>query len=304
MLPFEYENKKIKVKRERKERYNIISFDTPYTPDVKESGNIIIYEYLAKKPVSNLIFLHGIGNGHIPYLMWFAEKFKDYGINTYFLILPYHLNRAPSNWKGGEPFYSASPEKCVVRFHQAVIDVRRTIDYIQMISNLPISIMGFSFGGMISTLSLAVDKRIKKGILAFTGGNWRWINWYSPYTESVRIEYRTQGNEMGCNSEEYCVKLRGKPEKVISKFKNIADIFKHPVGCYHYDPMTFAKFVDQEVLMFTGLFDKVINKKSSDSLYRMLHNAKRIYIPSGHKSSYFFRKFIAFKTKKFILKNN
>ncbi|MCD6449400.1 MAG: alpha/beta hydrolase, partial [Thermotogaceae bacterium] len=277
MLPFEYENKELEVKKERKEGYNIVIFDTPYEPEVEEAGKIVIYEYLAEKPVHNLIFIHGIGNGHIPYLMWFAKKFKDYGINTYFLILPYHLNRAPSNWKGGEPFYSASPEKCVVRFHQAVIDVRRTIDYIQLSSNLPVSIMGFSFGGMISTLSMAVDKRIKKGVLAFTGGNWRWINWHSPYTESVRIEYRTAGNEMGCHSEEYCVKLRGDPEKVISEFKSVADIFKHPVGCYHYDAMAFAKFVDQKVLMFTGLFDRVIIKKSSDSLFKMLKNAKRIY---------------------------
>ncbi|MDK2886418.1 MAG: hypothetical protein PWP54_976 [Thermosipho sp. (in: thermotogales)] len=302
MFPFEYESKKITPKIEKKERYNVVSFDAPYNSEVEEANKIIIYEYLAQKPVSNLIFLHGIGNGHIPYLMWFAEKFQKYRINTYFLILPYHLNRAPSNWKGGEPFYSASPKKCVIRFHQAVIDVRRTIDYIQMNSNLPISIMGFSFGGMISTLSMAVDKRIKKGILAFTGGNWRWINWYSPYTESVRLEYKTQKNEMGCYSEEYCIKLRGTPEKEILKFKNIGDIFKHPVGCYHYDPMAFAKFVDQKVLMFSGLFDKVINKKSSDSLFKMLKNSKRIYIPSGHKSSYFFRKFIAFKSKEFILK--
>ncbi|SHH51469.1 alpha/beta hydrolase family protein [Thermosipho atlanticus] len=300
MLPFEYINSKISPQIIKKEKFNIIKFDAPYNPEVKESEKIILHEYLSKTPKANLIFLHGIGNGHILYLKWFAEKFKDFGINTYFLILPFHLNRAPDNWKGGELFYSASPRKCEVRFHQAVVDVRRTIDYIESISNFPVYIMGFSFGGMISTLSMAVDKRIKKGVLAFTGGNWRWINWYSPYTESIRIEYKTIKNEMGCYSEEYCAKMRGNPEKVISKFKEITDIFKYPVGCYHYDPMAFAKFVNQKVLMFTGLFDKVINKKSSDSLYKMLPNAKRIFIPAGHKSSYLFRKYVAWKTKNFL----
>lgn len=302
MLPFEYEKKEIVSQIIKNEKFNIIKFNTPYKSEVKESEKIIIYEYLSKTPKANLIFLHGIGNGHIPYLTWFAEKFRKYGFNTYFLILPYHLNRAPVDWKGGELFYSASPKKCEIRFHQAVIDVRRTIDYIESKSSLPLNIMGFSFGGMISTLSMAVDKRLKKGVLAFTGGNWRWINWYSPYTENVRQEYKTIGNELGCHSEEYCIKLRGNPEKVISSFKNISDIFKHPIGCYHYDPMVFAKFVDQKVLMFTGLFDKVINKKSSDSLFKMFKNAKRIYIPSGHKSSYLFKNFIAKISATFLLK--
>ncbi|MBO8161010.1 MAG: alpha/beta hydrolase [Thermosipho sp. (in: Bacteria)] len=300
MLPFEYQKTKINPQITKKEKFNIVKFSAPYNPEISESKTVVIFEYLSSLPKANLIFLHGIGNGHIPYLMWFAEKFKEYSFNTYFLVLPYHLFRAPNDWKGGEPFYSASPKKCTIRFHQAVIDVRRTIDYIETQSNLPVYIMGFSFGGMISTLSMAIDKRIKKGVLAFTGGNWRWINWYSPYTETVRKEYKTISNELGCHSEEYCIKLRGNPEKVISGFKTISDIFKHPVGCYHYDPMVFAKFVNQKVLMFTGIFDKIINKKSSDSLFKMLPNAKRIYIPSGHKSSYFFKRFIVRKSVRFF----
>ncbi|QTA38293.1 alpha/beta hydrolase [Thermosipho ferrireducens] len=305
MLPFEYDqNLPTGVTIKRGNDFNLVILDAPYKSDIPHSQKIVIYEYENPNASSNLIFLHGIGNGHIPYLTWFAKYFRNSGINTYFLILPYHLARAPEDWQGGELFLSASPEQCRRRFHQAVIDVRKTIDYIQTKSDLPINIMGFSFGGMISTLALSVDKRLKKGILAFTGGDWRWINWYSPHTQKIREEYQTQGNEMGCHSENHCVKLRGNALTVIKNFKTIDDIFAYPVKCFHYDPISFAKFINQKVLLFSGIFDKIIPYNSSNNLYKALSNAKRITLPAGHKTSYLFKKFIAKETIKFLLNSN
>lgn len=301
MYPYEYEKTPFNAQIKRGTEYNLITIDAPYEPDVSQSKRIHIYDFFVENPHYNLIFLHGIGNGNIPYLMWFGKRFQKHGIRTFFLILPYHGPRAPKDWNGGEPFFSSSPAHCVVRFLQAVIDVRRTIDYIETNSNVPIAIMGLSFGGMIATMSLAIDKRIRKGILAFTGGDWRWINWYSPYLEDVREMYRTQGNEMGCRSESDCIKIRGNATKVVEGFNRIEDIFKYPVTCYHYDPLSYGKFVDQEVLFFSGVFDKVIPERSSQALILTLKNVHKIVVPSGHKSSYFFRRFIAKKVIKFLI---
>ncbi|WP_232503772.1 alpha/beta hydrolase family protein [Thermotoga profunda] len=273
--------------------YSIISFDAVYEPDVPESKKIYVYAFQPKDPWVNLIFLHGIGNGNIPYLLWFGKYFERYGVQTFFMILPYHENRAKPQWNGGEPFFSPSPSYCSKIFHQAVKDVRRTLDYVKKISTLPVSIMGFSFGGMIATMCLALDKRLENGVIAFAGGDWRWINWYSPYTEPLRKNYSKYSNEYNCVNESSCIKNRLQDFQKIGKLKQIDDIFSLFPACFHYDPIAYAQFVEQPILFFQGIFDKIIPYKSSQILFEKLPNAKKAMVFSGHKSSYIFRRYIA-----------
>ncbi|AEH50848.1 CocE/NonD family hydrolase [Pseudothermotoga thermarum] len=285
---------------EKFEEYDLISFDTVYEPDIPESKRVYVYNFKPLNPWFNLIFIHGIRNGNIPYLMWFAKYFKNFGIQTYYLILPYHAQRAKPNWLGGEPFFSTSPAFCCERFHQAVKDVRRTIDYIETKSALPVAIMGFSFGGMIATMALALDKRIKAGILAFTGGDWYWINWFSPYTKSLRNDYKRQGNEIGCRNAKTCFENRKNAMQNVDKLTHIEEIFSLTPQCFHYDPISYAKFVEQPVLFFEALFDRIIVHKASEQLFKKLQKAKKIFVPSGHKSTYLFRKIIAKKVVDFL----
>jgi pimeloyl-ACP methyl ester carboxylesterase len=288
---------------EKTEKYELLSYDTVYEPDIPESKKIYTYRFRATNPWAKVVFLHGIGNGHIPYLMWFGEYFASKGIETFFVIQPYHMQRAKPNWNGGEPFFHHSPAHCIVRFHQAIKDVRRTIDLLETledVKNLPTGIIGFSFGGMITAMSMALDKRLEAGIIAFSGGDWRWINWYSPYVEPVREGYAKYSNEWGCKDEQKCVELRSASRKKVHTLKSIDEIFSLTPTCFHYDPISYAKFINQPVLMFTGVFDKVIPPQASNGLYRLLPNAKKISVPSGHKSSYLFRRFIGRASVKFL----
>lgn len=276
-------------------RGRVLKFDATYEPDVPESKRIHVFHFTARRPWLKLLFLHGIGNSHVRYLIWFGERFAAKGVDTYFMIHPYHLQRARPGWNGGEPFFHHSPSHCVIRFHQAVKDVRRTLDLIDANgwgAGLPTAVMGFSFGGMIATMAMALDKRLVVGILAFTGGDWRWINWYSPYLQPVRTAYEKYGNEWGCRDEIRCANLREAGRKKVAQVRDIAEIFELRPTCFHYDPISFAKLVEQPVLMFSGIFDRVIPRRASDSLYRLLPNVRKVSVPSGHKSSYLFRRFI------------
>lgn len=278
-----------------------LTFKASYEPVVKESETVHVYVFEPPEVKHNLVFLHGIGNGNIPYLMWFGERFKKANVKTWFLILPYHSERAPAEWKGGEPYYHHSPSYCVQRFYEAVQDVCDLVDVIRKDNDRDVSIMGFSFGGMIATLALAREKRIKKGILCCCGGDWRWINWYSPYTATLRDLYRQNDNEHGCKSERDCVKNRGKAEEVVGSFRSLEEIaLKAPVGCYLYDPVSFAPFVEQEVLFFWAIFDRVFPYPSYRALHRLLKKKKTIFLPTGHKSSYMFKEFIARKVIRFL----
>ncbi|PLV59797.1 alpha/beta hydrolase [Thermotoga sp. KOL6] len=279
----------------------LITFESSYEPVVKESKVVRVYVFEPEKVEHNLIFVHGIGNGNIPYLLWFGERFKRYNIKTWFLVLPYHEKRAPTGWNGGEPFYHPSPFYCVKRFDEAVQDVLDLVDVVRKDNGGPIAMMGFSFGGMITILSLAREKRIEKGIVCCSGGDWRWINWYSPYTEKLRMLYKEKSNEFGCRSEKDCIRNRKDSFEVVASFQKLEDIReKSPVACYFYDPLSYAPFVDQKILFFWALFDRVIPYRSYASLHKHLKNKKTVFLPTGHKGSYFFRRYIVRRVVRFL----
>jgi len=242
----------------------------------------------------DLVLLHGIGDGNIPYVQAFARLFAQQGIRTAFQILPYHYKQTPEGVSGGQLYYSANPDICVKRFHMAVRDTRKILDYLETCpSHLESKtyVMGLSFGGIIATMAMAIDKRIKAGTLMITGGNWRWINFHSPYSEPIRIEVSEKSNPYGCRSEADCKKrFRTDPVGWVKENVNdIDDIFeKAPIPCYHYDPLSYAPLVDQPVLFVKARFDRIMPKPATEELQSLLPNKTVKTIPTGHKSSILF----------------
>jgi len=275
-------------------------------PIYQENETQVIHMFKPEQKVKgDIVFLHGIGPNNVPYLEWYGRYFKKLGYRTSVVILPYHLSRKPNEVEDGDPFYSPEPQECTVLFHNSVKDVRRTIDLLETFDDFSenkLYLMGVSFGGIIGTMTLALDKRVKKGILMITGGNWRWINFYSPYTGKVRERYAKEKNSFGCDSEEYCKKYRSDAANFVkNNINSIDDIFqKTPISCYHYDPLSYAKFVNQPVLYIKALFDKIMPHKATNDLQKLLPNKKVKRLLSGHKSSYLFKRTVGRWVTNFI----
>ena len=127
-----------------------------------------------------LIFLHGFSTKD--------EKLKNYyrfinnilNIDTacLFINLPFHLNRSPQSEASGNSIIYFDDVDTLLFFHQCVVDVRKAIDIVEkIISPDEINICGISLGSIVSVISMAVDKRISKGIFLLGGGNWKEIHW-------------------------------------------------------------------------------------------------------------------------------
>lgn len=308
MITTEYKKNDTDFEIREQGGYKKIEFNSPYEEAFFgfKKSTFYLFEPEKKPFKGDLVFIHGIGNGNIPYLLWYARYFKSKGYRTSFLIMPYHLDRTPEGQQGGEPFYSAEPNECMHKFHYAVKDIRKTIDILELFGNYDggkLYLMGMSFGGIIGTMALALDKRIKKGVLLVAGGNWRLINFHSPYTLKIKNEVETFGNSYGCDGEKKCAEYFRKDSVLYVKnnFKKIDDIFtgKH-VGCYVYDPLSFAPFVDQQVLFIRAAFDRIMPKQSSLELLSLLNNSIYKTIPTGHKSSYFMRRHVGRMVLKFL----
>jgi len=244
----------------------------------------------------DLILIHGIGEGNIPYIQWFASEFARRGIRTWFQLLPYHYKQKKEWMNGGQPFLSADPDYCVKRFHMGIRDTRKILDYAEDQPGYDpkdVFIFGLSFGGMIAAMAMGIDKRIRKGTLVITGGNWRWINFYSSYAEAVRQDLRENGNPYGCLNEADCVRrFRGNPvEWIRENIHSVDDIFdKSPIPCYYYDPLAYAPLIDQPVLFVKAAFDQIMPKNATEELAQLLKNKTERTIPTGHKSSIVLRK--------------
>lgn len=287
------------VIKETKEK---VLLKSNYPSEYYESSILPLYFYPSKTDSNKaLLFIHGLGTKNIEYLKWFPEQFSRLGYNSYLMILPYHFERTPKGFKSGELFLK--PEYLREKFEHAIVDTLTSLNYIKSMFDGKKYLMGFSFGGMISTISAAYFK-VDGLSLCVTGGNFYHITWKSFATKVLRVKYEENKE---CNIEK-CRELHGKDFYKYLQSLNSPNITKDsaPMPCYEYDPLTFAKFVKAPTIMFRAIFDIFIPKNSTLELFEKLGSSeKEIYtIFSGHLTSYVFRNKILKKTDEFFKKRS
>lgn len=287
-------NVEFRVQKCKYNNQSKILFNSPYPlgNENLDRGEAFLYEGNKK---NGLVFVHGLGSRNFEYLKYYPENLSKQDITTIMLVLPYHKDRQPDNEKIS--FLSGTANKIEHRFYQSVSDTLACVDFLEKIGIENIHIMGFSFGGMISTIAKALDNRLKKGILVVTGGNFEYITWKSVATKVLRVRYE---DEESC-SPERCNLLHQNFDEVVERTNSLEDLYSLP-SCFRYDPSLFAKKLNpEEILMFTAIFDPFIPTKSSTDLWEKINRPKKYKLPSGHLTSHlWFKKFILRKTLKFL----
>ncbi len=285
-----------------KEENGKIHLRSPYPTDFEESSRIVLYTFPSNGKRS-LLFVHGLGRYNMKFLTYFPRWFSKRGFNSALMILPYHFDRTPEGYKSGELFTNTTENSILrSRFEHAVVDVLTSLDFLEERFG-PAYLMGYSFGGMISTIAAAFRK-VQALSLVVTGGNFLHITWESVATKVFRIQY--EKNEE-CDVEK-CRYWHSKENfyKYIEELESPKiELDTAPMQCYEYDPLVFAKFVRSPVVFFRALFDMFIPSKSSTELFRMLGTEKKkMYtLPTGHIGSFLvWRSFIAKKTLEFFEK--
>ena len=275
-----------------------IKYESPYRyKKYKETNFIYSYLFTPKGRVKgNLLFLHGMGDKNLKFLLYFPKELAKRGIRTLAMILPYHFDRTPKGMRSGEYILKGN---ILRNFEFCVVDTRFSFDLLRELGNEPLSIMGVSFGGMIATIAMAFEKDVKKGILVVTGGNFYYTTWESVVTKVLRKSYE---EDKTC-SKEKCFEIHKGFKDFIDSIKSVNEI-SEDMGvkdCFLYDPLTFAKFLkDREILMFGAKFDIFIPKESTLSLWRELGKPELVWLPTGHLSMILLRKKILNKTLAFL----
>jgi hypothetical protein len=281
------------------------------TPDTEfPDGKNFIEDYFKNynKDIPLLIFLHGFStkNEKLKNYYGFINNILSLDISCLFINLPFHLNRKPQSEASGGRIIYYDDVGTLLFFHQCVVDVRKAIDIIERtISPNEINICGISLGSIASLISMAIDKRINKGIFILGGGNWKEMHW------GGILRYILKGNCAGSEtiSREKCSIYYSNFPKFLEKVKSLnPDSFTMEINeeenlkklctkkCYLCDPLIFAHKINPEkVLMLNSRIDHFFSKKSSRMLWEELGR------PEIHWFNYFHLSRIL--NKKLILKN-
>ncbi len=159
-----------------------LQFPSPIVT-VDESNNTVHAEYFRpNRPgrAPGVVVLHILG-ADFALSRYMAARLAERGVAALFVKLPYYGERRP---KGGDQrFLSGDIERSVLAMRQGVCDVRRAGTWLASRSEIDpskLGVTGISLGGIVSSLSAAIDPELNRAALLLAGGNLAHVLWEMP----------------------------------------------------------------------------------------------------------------------------
>jgi cephalosporin-C deacetylase-like acetyl esterase len=260
--------------------WSLYSIDFPSAQYFECLGtNRVIGEYyypkcFRKAPLA--ILIHGMGDRSVVPCRMLAHTLAKKGIASFVLYLVFHKNRVPDSIKGKYP--SLSAEEWFESYQLSVVDICQIIDWAakrEEIVQEKISIVGISFGGMISAIAMGLENRIKAGVFIVTGGNSDKITRHSFLLRHI---YKQDPVEYQRNQESYNLYLAEVKEKGFDKVAATKN-------SYLTDPLTFAyNLRGRPILMVNALWDEMIPRTATKDLWRSCGEPSISWYPATHAS--------------------
>ncbi len=237
-------------------------------------GEFLFPQGKTKAPLA--ILIHGMGDRSVVPCRLIARTLAKKGIASFILYLVFHTCRAPESIKSRYPRLTA--DEWFESYQVSVTDVCQVLDWINTRPEIiqdRIGIVGISFGSFISAISMALDKRIKAGILIESGGNSDKITRHSLL---LRHQYKVDTAKYNRNQECYAQYLTEVSEK---GFENVSA----GQSSYLTDPMTFAVYLQKRpLLMVNALFDEMIPRVATVDLWQSVGKPPIKWYPATHAS--------------------
>ncbi|MDD5039511.1 MAG: alpha/beta hydrolase family protein [Dehalococcoidales bacterium] len=227
-----------------------------------------------------VILVHGMGDLSTVPCRVLARALAKNKIACFVLYLVTHSVRVPESMKNRVA--ALTTDEWLEVYQLSVTDILQIIDWAsnrREIDSSKIAVFGISLGGFISAITMAVDKRIKAGVMVVTGGN----------TEkmarlSKNENYRNQHSESEYQEIQRCY-ADYLTAVAIQGFENVVP----PRQGFLIDPLTYASYLrDRPVLMFNAWRDKYIPQETALDFWRACGKPAIRWFPTGHSSIWLF----------------
>jgi dienelactone hydrolase len=248
-------------------RYRVsqLRFPSPITTPDPEN-NVVHAEFFdpievrGRKP--GVVVLHILGSD-FPLSRYMAARLADRGVAALFLKLPYYGERRARGGPAPVPrrFLSADIERTVTSMRQGICDVRRGVCWLGGRADIEpsrLGVAGISLGGIVASVTAAVDPAVREGVFLLTGGDLSQILWEMPETARFRQSWQAEG-------------------RTIKDLKALTDPF---------DPLTYAAGLSgKRVLMIAGKVDEVVPPASAKALWDAAGRPPIHWCDCGHYSA-------------------
>lgn len=147
-------------------------------------------------PVPAVIILHYWGARDQRFERNLGVGLARRGVAAVLIALPYHLDRTPQGSRSGERAIVPDPGALVAMMAQAVLDVRRTVDWVQSRPEFQpdaVGLAGASLGAIVAATAVGVEPRITKAAFLLGGADLGGILWHSSRVVRQRESLRRGG---------------------------------------------------------------------------------------------------------------
>ena len=265
---------------------------TPY-----EETNTVWGEYFQPRNAAHAplaILVHGWGDRSVIPCRLLARDLVKRGIACFILYLVFHSRRMPEAVRKRLP--ALSSEEWFEGYRISVINIRQVVDWTSgraEIDSDHIAVVGISLGGLISAISMGIDKRIGAGVFVIAGGDSEKITWNS---KSAFIRKTRNCSEAECHQihSHYPRYLAEVAEK---GFENVTPVKE----CFLTDAMTFASYLRKRpVLMINALWDEAIPRQAALDLWEACDKPAIAWFPATHATIWLWYPFISRKIAGFL----
>lgn len=272
-IPFEFRP----VKSHRLWQLHSVTFKTALPVSYPEIGTASgEYYEPAVKDAPLIIMLHGMGDRSRFPCSLLAASLAKRGIASFVPYLPVHSKLLTADMKRRYPRFTDNEWADIYRV--SVASTRQIIDWAkQSNANRPIGILGISYGGFISAITMGIDSRIDAAVLIVMGGNSLKIGqasmkWGPKYNYGLpENEYR----QALAVYEKYLRDISGKgPENIVAS---------RPT--YLTDPLTYAvRLKNRPLYMVNARWDETIPKEATLDFWKAAGKPAITWLPAFHAS--------------------
>jgi len=273
-----------------------VDFPTAH-PTPHPENNTVRGEYFQPREAKHAplaILIHGMGDLSVAPCKLLARALVNRGIACFILYLVFHSSRMPETVRKRLPVLTS--DEWFEGYQISVIDVRQTVDWASSrpeINREQVAVIGISFGGFISAITMGIDKRIKAGVFLVAGGN-SWKITYRSRKSEYRKHYNYSEAEYYQTQSLYSRYLAEIAEK---GFENVEPAKKS----FLTDPMTFASYLRKRpILMLNALWDEYIPREATFDFWKACDKPAITWFPATHTIIWLWYPFIRRKITNFL----
>ena len=209
-------------------------------------------------PHQVIVLLHYLGAGDDRFERRAAARLARRGFASVLVALPYHLERTPPGRRSGELAVVPDVPRIRLTLAQAILDVRRTMDWVQTrpeFQSKQVGLAGVSLGAIVAAGVAGTDPRAHPCAFLLGGIEVAHLLWNSSRVAAQRDTLRRQGWTEDRAAE------------------TLADV--EPLSYLRPDPNRIS-------LVVQARFDTVVPKLCTQSLITALGNADVVTLDTGH----------------------